>query len=303
MKFIRNLLLVILIGILSSGLVACDDAYTAIVDREGNEITLPAIVRTIGSFGASNTEILTELGLGSKIVVADTYSKGIKGLKDDVTYFDMYAADLEKIIEINPTVMFISGMTKIAGDDIFKPLSDAGIIVMYIPSSKDIQGIKEDIEFIATACGEMDKGRAIVNIMEMGLKEIADKVKDKPKKSVYFELQPSPDLYSFGSGVFLNEMIEIAGGENVFKNMDSWISVSEEAVIAANPEIIFTSVYFAPEPVKEILNRTGWDAVKAVKNSSVYLIDANSSSQPCHNIVKAVKEMAEAINPGLFEKE
>ena len=38
------------------------------------------------------------------------------------------------------------------------------------------------------------------------------------KQKVYFEIGPSPNLYSFGNSTFLNEMIEIIGAENIFKD-------------------------------------------------------------------------------------
>ena len=300
MRIMKKMLMVLLAGIFCLSLAGCEPAFVGIADREGNTVTIPTMIETIGSFGASNTEILTELGLGDKIILADTYSQGIEGLDGDVTYFDMYAADLELIIAMNPTVMFITGMGKMGGDDPFKALADAGIVVIYIPASASIEDIKKDIEFIAIACGRMDRGRAIIAVMEQELEKISQKVKDLPKKTVYFELQPAPDLYSFGSGVYLNEMIELAGGENILKNMDSWVSVSEEAVLAANPDVIMTNVNFMDDPKGEILQRPGWNSINAVKSGSVFVIDANASSQPCHNIIDALKEMAEAINPGLF---
>jgi len=105
-----------------------------------------------------------------------------------------------------------------------------------------------------------------------------------------------------GTQPFLNEMVELIGGENIFKDQKSWISPSEESVIDANPDVILTTVNYVKNPEKEIKSRDGWDNIKAVKNNEVYYIDANSSSRPTQNIIKALKEMAKAVYPDEYNK-
>ena len=50
------------------------------------------------------------------------------------------------------------------------------------------------------------------------------------------------------------------------------------------------------------MSRDGWDNITAVKEKAVYSIDANSSSRPTQNIIKALKEMAKAVYPEHYEK-
>lgn len=49
------------------------------------------------------------------------------------------------------------------------------------------------------------------------------------------------------------------------------------------------------------MSRDGWDNITAVKEKAVYSIDANSSSRPTQNIIKALKEMAKAVYPDEFK--
>ncbi len=125
--------------------------------------------------------------------------------------------------------------------------------------------------------------------------------KIKDKKKVYFEIGPAPTLYSVGKDTFINEMIQTIGAENIFANQDAWISPSEESVIDANPDVILTNVNYVENPTKEIMSRDGWDNITAVKEKAVYSIDANSSSRPTQNIIKALKEMAKAVYPDEFK--
>jgi iron complex transport system substrate-binding protein len=271
-------------------------------DREGNSVTLPETTEKIISFGAANTEILAALGFGDKIIAADTYSQGIPHVKSGAEYFDMYAPDTEKILDLQPDIMFITGMAKSDGIEKYGILHDTGICIIYIPVSSSIEGIKDDIRYIAAVMGAVSKGEEIVKDMEKEIdtvKKIGDGITDK--KTVYFEIDIwAPSLYTFGKGVFLNEMLELIGAENIFAGQESWLAVSDEAVLDANPDVILTNIFYIEDAVGEIKARDGWETVTAVQNDAVYYIDADSSSRPTHNIVKALKDMAKAVYPDKF---
>ena len=76
--------------------------------------------------------------------------------------------------------------------------------------------------------------------------------------------------------------------------------MSEETVIADNPDVILTSVTYIENPTEEILSRTGWENITAISEKAVYSIDPNTSSQPNHHIVEALEEMATAVYPDFF---
>jgi len=275
-----------------------------VVDREGNPITLPTRIERIISMGPSNTEILVALGFADRIIAADTYSKNIPGLAQDVLYFDMLAPNGERIMSLEPDVMFVTGMSKAGGANPFKMLSDIGTCVIYIPSSTSIDGIKEDICFIAKVMRAVEKGDTIVADMESEIdriKTIGETI--TAKKTVYFEIASSPYLYSFGKGVFLNEMIEIIGAKNILADRNSWVAVNVEEIVKKNPDVILTNVDDLDDPVKTITSRPGWDKMTAVKNRDVYYIDADASSRPSHNIVKTLQEMAKLVYPDKFREQ
>ena len=108
-------------------------------------------------------------------------------------------------------------------------------------------------------------------------------------------------MYSLGTGTFINEMIEIIGAQNILADQKSWIAVSDEMVLAKDPDVILTNVSYIPNPIDEIMARAGWASLKAVKGKKVFGIDTNSSSRPNHNIIKALKEMAKAVYPEIYK--
>ena len=286
--------------------VGCSSKPTTMKDREGNEFNVPKEVNTIISTAPSNTEVLVALGLADKLVAVDKYSADVEGVSEDIPKIDFRNPDAEAIIALNPDIVIASGHNKAGDEDPFALIKEAGIPVAYIPSSYSIDGIYGDIEFIANLTGTEKEGEELINSMKEdveSIKAIGDTITDK--KSVYFEIGAGSGLYTFGNETFLNEMIETIGATNIFGDESSWITVTPEAVIDANPDVILANSPGTNEAgltaVEDIVSREGWDTVTAVKNGDVYQIDKNSSSRGSQNIIKALKEMAKAVYPDEYK--
>jgi len=271
------------------------------LDREGNPIILPDRIERIISMGPSNTEVLVALGFGDIIIAADDYSSNIAGINPDIPMFSMMQPDGEQIINLMPDVMFVTGMSRAGGNDPFRVVADAGICLIYMPSSSSIEAIKEDIIFMASIMGVVEKGAEIIAEMESEIERISMVgATIAERKSVYFEVAAAPHMVSFGTGVFLDEMIELVGAVNVLADLDGWKSVSDEVIMAADPDVILTSVNYIAEPIIEIKTRPGWDAIKAVSDDAVFYIDTDASNRPSHNIVIALREIALAVYPEFY---
>lgn len=284
-------------GIFAGCQVMAEENARPSVDRAGNEISVPEEISSIICMAPSTAQILDELGLKEKLIAVDYqtpfYMEGV----EDLPQFDMMTPDCEAILALNPDIVFVTGMSY-QGDDPYEELEIAGICVAQIPSSDSLAGIQEDIQFVADCFGMTEEGAAIVEDMQGAIDEVAEVGETiTEKKSVLFEIACLPNIYSFGNGVFLQEMLDLIGAENVFADQDGWISVTEESALAANPDVILTSVDYIENAVDEILSREGWENVEAVKNQQVYYIDTAASSQPNQNVVLALQEMAKAIYP------
>ncbi|QJA10212.1 ABC transporter substrate-binding protein [Romboutsia sp. CE17] len=275
-----------------------------VTDREGTEVNIPTKIDKIISTAPSNTEVIMELGLGEKLVAIDKYSLDIEGINSEITKIDFSNPDAETIIGLEPDVVIASGHNKTgSAEDPFKAISEAGIPVVYIPSSDSIEGIYKDIEFIAEVVNEEEKGQEIIDEMKSKVSEIkAIGEKIEEKKTVYFEISPAPNLYSFGNATFLNEMIEIVGAKNIFSDEEGWISPTAESVINANPDVIITNASYMENPTEEIKSRDAWENITAIKNNAVYLVDKNASSRPSQNAIKALEEIAKAVYPEYYGK-
>ena len=304
-KFIS---LIMILGMILS-ITACSSDVTSAsvsrptVDPSGAEITVPEEISSIVVLAPSIAETVIALGDGDKIVAYDISSVGLEGLPAGKPVLDLVDPDMEQLIALNPDLLLVTNLSLYDAENPYQQLIDLGVCVACIPSSDSIEDIQSDISFIADVLSKSKEGDELIKQMQEeidGISEIAKTITEK--KTVYFEISAAPYMYSFGNGVFLNEMIELIGAENILADQEGWLSVGEESVVAANPDVILTNVNYIDNPTQEIMDRSGWDALTAVQNGDVYYIDNMASSLPNQNIVNALQQMAEAVYPEYYGK-
>lgn len=302
----------IILGVLMLVLTACggqttetvpDAAALPTTDPSGASIVIPDQVDSVVALAPSICETMVALGVEDKLVGYDMQSAGLEGLPEGVPTFDTVNPDVEQLTALAPDMLLVSNLSLYDQEAPYQPLIDAGVCVICVPTSDSVEDVRGDIRFLAAALRVPEEGERVVEEMDAELSRLADLVSDIPeeeRRSVYFEISPAPYLYSCGSGTYLHELIELAGGRNVLAEENGWLSVEGETVVAADPDVIFTNVNYTDAPVEEILGREGWAGVSAVQNGNVYYIDNMASSLPDQNIVKAVEEMARALYPERF---
>jgi iron complex transport system substrate-binding protein len=249
------------------------------------------------------TEIISGLGLGGRIIAADKYSLALPGLPAGVWEIDFFYPDLEAILGLEPDIIISSETNAYGGAaNPYKPLEDGGIKLLFIPTSRSIDGIKDDIRNIAAALGAAERGEELIRIMEGEIEEVAKigrglAAPPSRQRTVYLEISPFPDPVTTGRETFLDEMLGIIGALNVFADHSGWIAPGAEAILERNPEVILTNVNFSDDPVGEIKGRPGFAGISAVREGRVYRIDADSSSRPSQHITLALRQMARAVYP------
>ncbi|MEI0580567.1 ABC transporter substrate-binding protein [Brachyspira pilosicoli] len=289
-------------------LLSCNNSKTIkeneIKDRAGNSIVLPQKIESIACLSPAAAEVILSLGLAEKIVSADSTSKEILQTNNidvsDIIVFDMLNPDSEKMIAIKPDIIFVNTFSVFSGKNSLDSIKASDICIAVIPNSDTIKAIEDDIYFLGDVLSKSEEASNIVNTMEKNIEQIrAIGETITNKKKVYFEIAALPNLYSFGTNVYLDDMINIIGASNIFSDRNSWITTTEENVLFANPDIIFTSVHYIDNPTDEILSRESWQNINALKNKDVYYIV--SGSLPTHNIVNALMMMAKYAYPNEYK--
>lgn len=266
-----------------------------VVDFMNRTVIIEKEPQRIVSLAPSITETLFYIGAGDKVV--------------GVTKYDDFPPQVVNITKIggfsDPNVEIIASLKPdlIIGTSMHIKYLDQlqQIAPVIIVAPRNIDEIYKQIDLLGKVTNREEYARSVVNEMKAKVDYIASMVKDKPKPKVFFISWWNP-IYTPGKDTFQGDLIELAGGENVFNDLTGWAQVSIEQVLARNPEIIILSAHAGISP--EQLCETELAKTDAVKNGRVYVIsDDNIISRPGPRIVLGLEELAEFIHPEVFNYE
>lgn len=245
---------------------------------------------TIASLTPMITEILVDLNAGEYIIAKDIHSERF-GIQNTAS-FDMFALDMESLIALNPDIIFISFMPELFESTV---LEDR---VYTFPTANSIHEIEEQINKIGSIISRNEEAEILINEMNEEIENVLYSVGSLniEGRRVYFEIGAHP-IFTIGSGVFLNEIIEMLGAVNIFADYEGWIQAIDEEIIVRNPYVIVTSVGYVEDPVLEIINRPGFEVIDAVINERVIAVEPLVTSVSNHRTSRAIYYIANAIFP------
>ena len=172
-----------------------------------------------------------------------------------------------------------------------------------------LENVQEGIKLLGDILNKQEKAQKLINYHKDTNKYLASKTKKleniKRKKILYLI---NPQLTVSSGNSVTNIMIDMAGGENVAKDITtggSWSKVTMEQIIKWNPDIIILSNFdkILPEDIyNNKFEGQDWSKINAVKNKKVfkapigiYRWDAPSAETPL-----MIKWIAKVANPELF---
>lgn len=268
-----------------------------LTDMAGREVSLPAPARKIVVLAAADAEILYAIGAGDRVVGRGEYANYPEAVLVVPAVQSGNETNIEQIIALAPDLVVMPTMAQQVEQ--VEQMEKAGIPVL-ATDAKDIAGTYAAIRLLGEATGLVQEADAVVRSMEEGfaaLKALA--AEQELEGSVYFEVSPLQwGLWTAGKGTFMDEIAALLGLTNAFEDVDGWKEVSQEQVLARDPDYIVTvAMYFGegPTPVEEITGRDGWQDLKAVKEQHVLLLDNDQISRPGPRLLDAAESLYQLV--------
>ena len=225
------------------------------------------------------TETLYLLGEERRIVGISGYTvRPPRARREKPRVSSFLSAKTEKILELKPDLVL--GFSDLQAD-ISKDLVKAGLNVV-IFNQRSVVEILNFIQVLSSLVGVPRKGEQLVASLEKNLQAIR-KAAPKRRPKVYFEEWDEPMISAIR---WVSELVEIAGGEDIFRERSFAQGASGRIVedpmdvVKRKPDIILGSwcgKKFRPERVKA---RPGWDAIPAVRNDQLFEIKSAEILQP-----------------------
>ena len=275
--------------------VAAEGGFS-VTDMTGREIVLDGPAGRIVALTASDVEIICALGAGDLLVGRGEYCDWPAEVLEKPVVKSGAETNLEEILALEPDVVIMATMAQTKEQ--VEALENAGVKVV-VSDAQNLEGVYTAINLIGAIVGRSTEAAALVKEMQDTFAGISAKAQNTGK-TVYFEVSPLQwGLWAAGKGTFMDELAGICGLTNAFADVDGWGEVSEEQVLAKDPDLIVTtSMYWGegPTPVEEIVGRPGWDGLNAVKNGQVFNADSNAITRPGPRLMDAAKDLFDFVN-------
>jgi len=273
----------------------------AIVDDLGRSVSIKEIPQRIISLVPSNTEILFALGLGDKVVGVTEFCNYPAEVLDKEKVGGFSTPDIEKIIALQPDLILAGS---IHAKEVIPALEEWGLTVFAL-APENLDGILKDIEVVGKITGKGEEASKLVAQMEARIEAITDKterLKLQERPSVFFITWHDP-LKSMGSKSFPHELIEKAGGVNIFQDVEERnFQVEFETVVYCDPQVIIVTVGHAAGEAKAFewaKEEPRLKVTEAGKNSRIFPLDTGLTR--CGpRAVDALEEFAKFIHPEIF---
>ena len=235
----RKLILVLLILVLSLPLAAQVD-IPVVRDANGEPVVIDDASRII-TIGGAVTEVAYALGAGDRIIAVDDSSLYPEEAADMESIGYLRFLTAEPILALDPTLVIA---TEDAGpSEVVQQLEESGLTFLQVPADDTVDGAVEKIRTIAAALSQADEGEALIEDMLADIDKAASLVADveETPRVLFLFLRGAAVLTVSGTGTGADEMIRLAGGENVVTEYEGYQPLTAEAVIAAEPDIILTT--------------------------------------------------------------
>ena len=266
-----------------------------LVDGIGRKVEIPEKVEKIISTVPSNTEIIVDMGLVNILVGVDIYSEKISKELKGKGILNTDRLNEEKIMELMPDLVITSQHNLSKGKESLNIFDEVGIPIYVMKTPNSLEEVKNSIDEIGNLLNERKKSDNLKNNYAEELEKL--KSQKERQKRVYFEILNNP-IYTTGGKTFLNDVIENAGGKNIFENQEGWISPTLESIIEENPEFIFVGED-RKEIIEDIKTRPEWRELDAIKTGKVYFVD-EGINRPSTRVLKSLKHMKEVLSNDKF---
>jgi iron complex transport system substrate-binding protein len=259
----------------------------------------------IVSTAPSITELLYALGLGDRVVGVDRYSRyPVEALRKP-KIGDYANPNLEAIAALRPDLVIIPTNPVKLGDRL-------GLLRLKVLEldQESIAKLYDSFRIVGQAAGATAQAAKLTSTVQAQLDNIRARAAPLKKTRMMFVVGRTPNrldgLIVVGQASYLNEIIALAGGDNVFRDaVASYPGVSLEEVLARNPDVIVDmgdmadTVGVTDAHKREVTSL--WErlaSVSAVKQHRVHAVASDIYVVPGPRVVDAAKAFFEMLHPG-----
>lgn len=260
--------------------------------------------RRIITLAPNLTEIAFALGLSEKIVAVSTdsdYPQQTAGIK---TIGSFWKPNLEAVIAAKPDLVITLWFEQ--QKNVADSLKRLGINTLTLKIT-NIKQLLEAVRQIGTAADCRQNAKQLAQTLQNQIDDLKLKCNSQNKPKLLWVVQTQP-LRVAGTNTFINEVIEIAGGQNAIgPTVQQYPQIGTEQLILSKADIIIQSAMdnksITDQQKAAQLYWAKKADIPAVKNNKIFVIDSNLVQRLGPRLPQGIKMVAAIIHPELFETE
>lgn len=288
------------------------------IDASNTSVTMASAPQRIVSGAPEISEMVAALNMTDKMVAVtdyDDYPAAVASLRDNgSTIGGFYTPSYEKIISYNPDLVILSNGVP-AQQELASQLRSAGYTVLLTYEASNITTMYKNVEMIGNVTAKQTEATSLVADMKAQIASISASVAGESKPNVLFVTYAEAgftNVYPAGGTTTIGEVINLAGGNNSFAEMDGFQMASSEVLTAkaSNVDVIIMTTMYSTETSQSVTtwfhSDPTWMDSPAVKNNKVYFLTGqaeNIFNRESVRTVDAVQLLAEILHPDKFSAE
>lgn len=261
-----------------------------------------AVPRRVISLIPAATEMIFAMGAGSRLIAVSSYDKFPPEATKLPTVGALLDPDIERILAMRPDLVIVYGTQT----ELRRSL-DRASIPYYTYEHRAMPDIMATVRSIGARLGSTTEANALATSMEQALAGVRAAVagQHRPRTLLVFERDRSSlqNIYASGGYGFLADLLDAAGGDNIFADIrQQSVQASTEMILARRPEAIIELRYGESarnsDPARDL---RVWDAlgsVPAVRNKRIHVLTGDQYVVPGPRIVEAARELGRTLHPG-----
>ena len=288
-------------GVRASGLPAGGDAPTA---RQVTDNSNPPVRRII-SLVPALTEILFTIGAGPQVVAVSSYDEFPPAVDALPRVGSLLDPDVERILSLRPDLVLTYG----SQSELETQLARAGIRAFSYRHG-GVAGVLQVLRDLGAATGHAATAERKAREIQAQLDAVRTQVGSQPRLRtlLVFSRQPQSlqQMYVSGGTGFLDDVLRIAGGENVFGDIPrESVQPSHETLIVRAPEAIVEIHATGMMAVADLeRERTLWStlaSIPAVRDGRLHFLEGSYLVVPGPRMGLAAEALARVLHPDAFE--
>jgi iron complex transport system substrate-binding protein len=252
----------------------------------------------------SVTEMVFALGMGSRVVGVSDFSGYPPEARRIARIGGQINPNRERILTLEPDFVIYQGKHRVLS----RFCREQGIAHLSVTIDR-VADITASILRIGAVLGAEARARSLAAEIREQLEDLRRRTGALPPRHVFLGLGHTPGdltgLMTTGSGTFLNELIEMAGGINIFSDAPGkYPRISKEALVRRRPDIIIEILAEGLSPENRVLLKADWkrlSSLPAVSEDRIHFLNEDYLLIPGVRVARTARRLAAVIHPEIFE--